>query len=234
MARCARRSRSRPGPLSSSLTSLDRGLTRPCTGCIEPGRCSVSKTAWPSTSEAFPLELINEQATPKRILDAEIPVVGGLEPDAGWQVWQRHPSEWPVTTLPALEAVEAAKEQGLSASEALDRALRVALFAQSRTISMRHEILEIAEDCEGVDADALKDALVEGRARPVVERNLELSTSGSIKGSPHLFLPDGTDVHNPGIEHHWEGEAGEGFPSVDEDRPEVYEELLRRAAASCT
>jgi hypothetical protein len=59
---------------------------------------------------AFPLELINEQATPKRILDAEIPVVGGLEPDAGWQVWQRHPSEWPVTTLPALEAVEAAKE----------------------------------------------------------------------------------------------------------------------------
>jgi hypothetical protein len=110
----------------------------------------------------------------------------------------------------------------------------VALFAQSRTISMRHEILEIAEDCEGVDADALKDALVEGRARPVVERNLELSTSGSITGSPHLFLPDGTDVHNPGIEHHWEGEVGEGFPSVDEDRPEVYEELLRRAAASST
>jgi predicted DsbA family dithiol-disulfide isomerase len=181
---------------------------------------------------AFPLELINEQSTPKRILEAEIPVVGGLEPDAGWQVWQRDPSEWPVTTLPALEAVEAAKEQGLRASESLDRALRVALFAESRTISMRHEILEIAAGCEGLDADALKEALVDGRARPAVEEHLEVSKTGSVEGSPHLFLQDGTEVHNPGIEHHWEGEAGEGFPSVDEDRPEIYEELLRRAAAS--
>ena len=181
---------------------------------------------------AFPLELINEQTTPKRILEAEIPVVGGIEPDAGWQVWQRDPSEWPVTTLLALEAVEAAKEQGLKASETLDRALRVALFAQSRTISMRHEILEIAADCEGLDADALKEALIDGRARPVAEKHLELSRSDRIEGSPHLFLPDGTDIHNPGIEHHWEGEVGEGFPSVDEDRPDIYEGILRRAAGS--
>jgi predicted DsbA family dithiol-disulfide isomerase len=181
---------------------------------------------------AFPLELINEQATPKRILDAEIPVVGGIEPDAGWQVWQRHASEWPVTTLLALEAVEAAKEQGLEASEALDRALRLGLFAESRTISMRHEILEVAADCEGLDADALKEALVDGRARAAVEEHLEFSKSGRVEGSPHLFFPDGSDVHNPGIEHHWEGEAGEGFPVVDEDRVEIYEDLLRRAAPS--
>lgn len=182
-------------------------------------------------SRAFPLELINKQATPKRTLDAEIPVVGGLEPGAGWQLWQRHPSEWPVTTLLALEAIEAAKEQGLKASETLDLALRVALFAHSRTISMRHEILAVAADCEGVDTNALKEALIEGRARPAIEMNLQISQSDRVKGSPHLFLPDGTDVHNPGIELHWEGDAGEGFPVVDNDMPDVYEAILRRAAA---
>jgi predicted DsbA family dithiol-disulfide isomerase len=185
-------------------------------------------------SRAFPLELINKQATPKRILDAEIPVVGSLEPSAGWQVWQRHPSEWPVTTILALEAIEAAKEQGLQASETLDLALRVALFAHSRTISMRHEILAVAADCDGVDRDALKEALIAGRARPAIEVNLQISQSDLVEGSPHLFLPDGTDVHNPGVEHHWEGDAGEGFPVVDNDMPDVYDTLLRRAAAKAS
>src|SRR5688572_25690561 len=66
---------------------------------------------------AFPLEIFNEQPTPKRVLDAEISVAGGLEPDAGWQMWQGDEHEYPVTMLPALEAVQAAKEQGLLASE---------------------------------------------------------------------------------------------------------------------
>ena len=54
--------------------------------------------------------------------------------------------------------------------------------------------------------------------------------SGRVNGSPHLFLPDGTDVHNPGIEMHWEGDHGKGFPVVDRDEPAIYEDLLRRAA----
>lgn len=179
---------------------------------------------------AFPLELINDMVTPKSILDAEIPVVGGLEPGAGWQVWQRPAHEWPVTTLLALEAVEAAKQQGLKASETLDRALRVALFAHSRTICMRHEILDIATSCDGVDADALKDALVEGRARAVIEQQFATSRTDAVQGSPHLFLADGTNAHNPGIERHWVGKEGTGFPVVDKDEPAVYESLLRRAA----
>lgn len=179
---------------------------------------------------AFPLELINDMATPKPILDAEIPVVGGLAPAAGWQVWQRPAHEWPVTTLPALEAVEAAKEQGLRASESLDRALRQALFGHSRTISMRHEILGIAADCDGVDPDALKDALVHGRARPAIEEQLAVSLTDAVEGSPHLFLADGTDIHNPGVQRHWEGREGVGFPVVDKDEPAIYQDLLRRAA----
>jgi predicted DsbA family dithiol-disulfide isomerase len=180
---------------------------------------------------AFPLELINGQATPKLILDAEIPVVGALEPDAGWQMWQRPAHEWPVTTLLALEAVEAAKQQGLKASETLDRALRVALFAHSRTISMRHEILDIAASCDGVDVTVLKDALVQGWARAAIEQQLTISQTEVVQGSPHLFLPDGTNVHNPGIERHWEGKEGAGFPVVDKDEPAIYEDLLQQATS---
>jgi len=180
----------------------------------------------------FPLELVNERATPKRILDAEIPVVGGaLVPDAGWRVWQAPPSEWPVTTLPALEAVQAAKEQGLPAAEALDAALRDALFAGSRCVSMRHVILEVARRCLEVDADKLADAIDDGRHRRAVIDAPEAAETAGAKGSPHAFLPDGGDVHNPGVRMHWVGEHGEGFPVVDAFDPSVYEDMLRRAAA---
>src|SRR5437588_6355376 len=87
---------------------------------------------------AYPLEVSNARPTPKRILDAEIPVVGALDPWAGWQVWQRDDFTYPVSSLLALEAVQAAKEQGLPVSEGLDLALRRALFAESRCISLRH------------------------------------------------------------------------------------------------
>src|SRR5437868_3729976 len=90
---------------------------------------------------AFPLELVNSRCTPRRVLAAEVPVAGALAPEFGWKVWQGPESEWPVTTLLALEAVQAAKEQSLWASEALDVALRRAFFADSRCISMRHVVL---------------------------------------------------------------------------------------------
>ncbi|MEV7495937.1 DsbA family protein, partial [Streptomyces anulatus] len=150
---------------------------------------------------AFPLELINEMSTPKLILEAETPVVGALEPEAGWQLWQRPDHTYPVSTLLAMEAVEAAKEQGLAASETLDRALRVALFGQSRTITMRHEILAVAREC-GVDAEELKRALVRGSARAAVEEQLAVSLSDAVQGSPHVFAPGGLDAHNPGVERH--------------------------------
>lgn len=180
---------------------------------------------------SFPLELFNEQATPKNILDAEISVAGGLDPDAGWQMWQRPESEYPVTSLPALEAVQAAKEQGALASEQLDRRLRVGFFAESRVISLRHEILDLAGECEAVDAARLAEALDSGRARTAVMEQRTAAEGDEVDGSPHVFLPDGTDVHNPGIEMEWEGEHGKGFPVVTEDRPEIYLELVQTAAS---
>jgi predicted DsbA family dithiol-disulfide isomerase len=180
---------------------------------------------------AFPLEVFNRRPTPRLVLSAEVPVVGGLDPDAGWQVWQGDLATWPVTTLLALEAVQAAKEQGLAASERLDRALRVAFFGQSRCISMRHVVLEVADAC-GVDAEALREALDEGRARRTVFEQCQGAEDGDVKGSPHVFLPDGSDAHNPGIEMEWVGEHGAGFPVIGKDDPRVYDDLVTRAAGA--
>ena len=181
---------------------------------------------------AFPLELVNRQPTTKRVLDAEIPVAGRLEPEAGWQVWQGAESTYPVTTLPALEAVQAAKEQSLGASEALDRGLRVALFGRSRCISLRTVILDVAEECEQVDVKALAAAIDDGRARRSLMDQADVSMTDTVQGSPHLFLSDGSDVHNPGVELRWEGEKGKGFPVVTADDPSVYADLLEREAAT--
>ena len=43
----------------------------------------------------------------------------------------------------------------------------------------------------------------------------------AVRGSPHFFLPDGSDVHNPGIQMHQVGSPGAGFLVLDEDDPGV-------------
>ncbi|MBA2697070.1 MAG: DsbA family protein [Actinobacteria bacterium] len=179
---------------------------------------------------AFPLELVNGQPTPRHILDAEIPVVGRLAPDFGWSVWRGPAEHYPVTTLIGLEAVQAAKAQGLHVSEQVDMSLRRALFVDSRCISIRAEVERAVRACPDVHADALLADLDSGRARADVTEQWRVAESDHIQGSPHLFLADGTSVHNPGITKHWSDEPGRGFPVIDHDDPTVYDALLRRAA----
>lgn len=179
---------------------------------------------------AFPLELFNNESTPFPMIAAQAGVCASLAPRAGWQAWQGPLSDWPVTTLPPMEAVQAAKEQSLAASEELDRAMRVAFFAESRCISLRHVILEVAGGCDRVDVAALADALDSGRARRRIIDDWQAAQREGVRGSPHLFLPDGTDAHNPGITFHWEEDRDVGLPVIDADEPAIYEELLRRAA----
>lgn len=179
---------------------------------------------------AYPLELFDERGTDMRLLEAEIPVLAGAEPGAGWQRWAGQDWEWPVTTLPALEAVRAAHLQGAAAAERLDRALRLAFFGQSRRISLRHVIIEVARECEGLDVDSLIEAIDDGTARRRVIDESRLAAASSVLGSPHLFLPDGTDVHNPGLRVSWIGSEESGYPVIEENDPSVFEDLLRRSA----
>ena len=178
---------------------------------------------------SFPLELFNRRATPKFVYDAEVPVAANMEPEAGWQRWEREWHDYPVTMLPALEAVQAAKEQGLEPSARLDRALRVAFFGESRNIALFHELVEVASTCEGVDAGALEKNLVEGTHRHLVHAQKEEAEKGEVQGSPHVFLSDGSNVHNPGVKISWVGQPGIKFPVLHEDEPSIYDDIIRRA-----
>lgn len=180
----------------------------------------------------FPLEEVNGFPLPERFLAAEIPVVGQLELELEWQVWQGDPSAWPSTTMPANEAVHAAKEQSLRASEQLDAALRQALFRDSRPIALRHEILDVAKGCSAVDVDALADALDSGRARGPMLADSRRHRH-AVQGSPHLFLADGSDVHHPDADFRWAGGGeGKGFPVITRDEPQACADVVRRAAAA--
>ncbi|MGH3799904.1 MAG: DsbA family oxidoreductase [Pseudonocardiaceae bacterium] len=178
----------------------------------------------------FPLELFNGNVNERPGVDSEVSVVGALDPEAGWRLWQGPDWKYPVTMLPPLEAVQVAKEQGWHVSEQLDRALRRAYWAEGRCISMRHEILAIARQTGAVDVAALAEAFDSGRARRAVMDQFEAAREGRVNGSPHLFLYDGTNLANPGVSARWvNGQFGVGFPVIDEDDPTVYEDLLKHA-----
>lgn len=177
----------------------------------------------------FPLELFNERPSPRPILDAEVEAIAPLIPEAGWRAWWREPYEYPVTTLPALEAVQAAKEQGAAASERLDLALRQAFWRDSRCVSLRSEVLAAAEAAE-VDVKALTDALDSGRHRSAVIDDWRAASDGAAEGSPTVVLPDGTRLVNPGVMFRWEGPKPGGRPVVENDDVAALDELLRRAA----
>lgn len=180
---------------------------------------------------AFPLELLNGVSSPRPGTDSEVAAIGRLEPDAGWRLWQAPDWTYPSTTLPALEAVQAAKEQSLAASEALDLALRHAFWVESRNISLRPVILAAAADTGALDVGALTDALDNGRARHHVMQQYQLAQTDAVVCSPHLFLPDGTNHANPGIDVHYTADYGVGFPIATADDPCVYQAILKRVAA---
>lgn len=179
----------------------------------------------------FPLELFNSEPTPRNELDPEMPICARLAPRAGWQPWSAPDWAWPVTMLPAMEAVQAAKAQGPAASEALDIGLRRAFWGESRCISLRHIILEVAAGTDGLDLGALAMALDAGDARRAIFDDWEVAKTDAVSGSPHLFTPDGWNAQNPGIQATWaEGDDGVWLPTSVDDDPAIYEEILRRAS----
>jgi predicted DsbA family dithiol-disulfide isomerase len=180
---------------------------------------------------AFPLELFNDEPTPRWHIDVEAPVVETIAPRAGWQPWSAPDSTWPVTLLPPMEAVQAARLQSLQASEALDRGLRRALYAESRCVSLRHVILEVASETDVVDVAQLSAALDDGRARRALIDDWRTAQSDEVRGSAHLFAPDGTNAQNPGIEIGWEDDGSPyGRYWIERDDPAAIDDLVRRAA----
>ena len=178
----------------------------------------------------FPLELVNARPSPRAILDAEVAAVAPLIPEAGWRPWYRDDSAYPVTTLLALEAVKAAREQGAAAAERLDLALRQAFWRDARCISLRSEILDVAEGCD-LDVEWLTDTLDSGRERAAVIADWHAAADGAAQGSPHVFA-GGTAALNPGVTFHWDGPKPGGRPVVERVDDAELDALLRAAAGS--
>ncbi|MBM7785668.1 DsbA family oxidoreductase [Tenggerimyces flavus] len=162
--------------------------------------------------------------------DSEAVGLGQVVPELGWRLWSAPDWEYPSTVLLANEAIHAAKEQGLQQSEDLDRALRKAFWLESRSIAHRQVILDVANETGTVDVAHLTNALDHGTHRANVSEDHEVAQSDSIKGSPHLFLADGTDAHNPGIDVRWDGPFAAGYPIAAEKDHGWAERLLRLAA----
>lgn len=181
----------------------------------------------------FALELFNGPH-PRRGTDTEAVGVGQVAPELDWRVWTASDDLYPHTVLLAAEAVQAAQAQSLAAGEALDLALRHAFWTQSRSISHRAVILEIAAEVReaGTDLDvgALTEALDEGKHRRDIIADHAIAQTDAIPGSPTLRLPGGDAVHNPGTQVKWAGPWAAGFPVITAHDPTVFDDIVRRAA----
>lgn len=177
----------------------------------------------------FSLELFNAQPTPKLIVDAEVAAIAGVCPELRWKAWTAPDYHYPVTTLPAMEAVQACKDLsigGLTASDQLDAALREAFYVYGRCISLHPVLLDVAEECSEVDPTALAEALATGTGRATVYEHWQTAQRDEVRGSPHLFLGSGYSAHNPGAQYHWTGQSPYGFPRLERYGTEWADELL--------
>ncbi len=185
---------------------------------------------------AFPLELFNGPH-PRRGTDTEAVGLGQIAPHAGFAVWTANEDTYPHTVLLAAEAVLAATSQSPRAGHGLDTALRRAFWSESRSITHRAVILEVAAELGraerdvGLDTDALAADLDSGRFRRALNDDWAVARTDILPGSPTVVLPDGSVHYNPGIAVHWQGAWAAGFPVVDSFDADAQITLLRAAAA---
>ena len=187
---------------------------------------------------ALALEVKNRRGTPKPILDLEVPVARQVEPALPIQAWARPDWEWPVTVLPAFEAVASAAEQGDAAAFAYQWAVRHAFFAESRCVSLRHVLLDVAREV-GLDVERFLADFESGRCR---RRVFDETRTGwevlKVRGSPTLVLPNGRQYFAPAIPalkfdaEHRRLESWEPPDCPTGDCLDVLRGILDRAAVS--
>jgi predicted DsbA family dithiol-disulfide isomerase len=149
--------------------------------------------------KSLALEYVNREPTPKPLLERELLVLVQEEPGIPYQRWQRPESEWPVTMWPAFEAVKCAERQSLELADALDWALRTAFFAESRCISMRHVLFDLAEHV-GIEMGRWASDFDRGVAKyQVLAEAQEGWERLHVEGSPTFVLPSGKQISNVGL-----------------------------------
>lgn len=184
---------------------------------------------------AFPLELFNAGPTPQNIVDPEIVAIASLLPDLGWSCWSAPASTYPVTTLPAMAAVQAAKHPdvgGLRASDQLDAALRQAFYTDHWCISVHSVIGDVARTCPDLDSVQLERRLTQGAGIAAIHHDFEQARSLPIQGSPVIETAGGARQHNPGATYHWTSPPPTGFARLEDYDPQWTEDLLDQIAST--
>jgi predicted DsbA family dithiol-disulfide isomerase len=144
---------------------------------------------------AFPLEVVGGEAAPRDILEQEWWLAAVQEPSAPFVPYTA--PTWPTTTLPAFEAVRCAGQQSEEAAQAYDLRVRRAFFGESRDISQREVLLEIARDI-GLDLPSFTRAFDSGSVREsIVQEGHEGKQRYGVRGTPTLMLADGTKLEAP-------------------------------------
>jgi predicted DsbA family dithiol-disulfide isomerase len=181
------------------------------------------------------LEYVNREPTPKAATLAELELLVSEEPGIAHGPWTRPESEWPVTIWPAFEAVKCAERQSLALADELAWRIRVGLFAESRCISLRHVLIELAAQA-GLDRERFSTDFDSGVAKGLV---LDEARRGweqlAVDGSPTFVLPSGEQFPSPGLPGiEFDAESGRAkivTPSAcrGEGCLELYRGILSRA-----
>lgn len=148
---------------------------------------------------SLPLELVNREATPKDVIEAELPILRDVAPDIPLHPWKPPAWQWPVTVLPAFEAVKCAEAQGDDQAMEYNWLVRHAFFAESRCIALRHVLLDLATEA-GLDVARFASDFDRGRFRGRVMAESQAGWEElHVAGSPTLVLPDGSQVPGVGV-----------------------------------
>ena len=149
--------------------------------------------------KSLALEYVNRQPTQKPVLDVELPILALAEPGLPYRPWAVRESEWPVTVWPAFETVACAGLQSPELADELAWAIRVAVFVESRCISMRHVLLELAERV-GLDMERFTEVFDGGACkRQVIEEARDGWERLRVDGSPTFVLPSGEQISALGL-----------------------------------
>ncbi len=179
------------------------------------------------------LEIKNSSSTPKYIVDVEIALMAEQEPDLPIGPWTAPDWQYPATVLPAFEALRCAARQGERQAWEFSWRVRRAFFRESRCISMRHVLLELAAESD-LEVDRFGRDWDSGAERPTV---LAESHHGweeiKVPGSPTFVLPSGRQVHNPAAARVTWGPKHEVLKVAPPRQPwrEAYREILDAATA---
>lgn len=170
----------------------------------------------------FPL---GDEAMPadSEALDRKLDLFRSLEPSLEWHRWSGGGPTFPDGSRLAASWVQGAKQEGPAASQALDRALRAALFAEGRDLSDPAVVEDVASRVDGLDVDAVRTEVGSGRPDAELDHQAELAASDLVPVSPTVVLSDGTRWANPGITSHAEDD---GATVVDAEDPAVVDEII--------